>query len=306
VRAELVRQPGRFEELVDTYSEHPDAVVHGDLGEWSTWEPTDYAAQLLVLSHLAVGEISEPVETLFGWELLERTPERAREQLAMTAVEVPYTAAAGGLDGQADTGVSALDQITEFARILRDAPERFDELQQRGCCAYVAQWPDGRGWAPLMAVLKRLAVGQVAEAPVALGTSYVIPKRVPAQPAIELVSQFELPSPDEPDMAALFISSDVHFLEREFDAIAGDATRALGLSEKAAATLRRVQSAALGDSVAGSLERRAGLDHLRADLRLQLGDHGYDRYARIAGEHFKRLLLQPPARAQPEGRGAAL
>ena len=44
-----------------------------------------------------------------------------------------------------------------------------------------------------MAVLAPLRVGEIAPDPVTFGVSYVVPKRVPAQPEQPRVARFDLP-----------------------------------------------------------------------------------------------------------------
>jgi hypothetical protein len=197
VRARALEHPEQFDALVREFSEHLDVLVGGDLGEWSTWEATDYPMQREVLSQLPVGAVSAPLETLFGWEILLRSPHRERQVYAMTPVEVTFDTGVSATDTR--SRASALERATELSLILQKQPERFDELQREGCCSYAVQWPDGRGWPPLMAVLKQLEPGQIAASPVDFGLSYIVPKRVLPTPAPQLDVKFDLPVPSAPD-----------------------------------------------------------------------------------------------------------
>lgn len=192
VYAQAVARPEQFAELARRYSEHPSIENGADFGEWSTREATDYPIQVDVLRQLAVGDVSPPFETLFGWEILRRTPERPRESYAMTAVEIPFTVSTRMRDDDPKSAASASKRAREYADILKAHPERFDELQRLGCCNHVTRWVEGRGPRGLAAALQPLQVGQIAPAPVRLGFSYLVPKRLEPAPAAEPDVRFDL------------------------------------------------------------------------------------------------------------------
>ncbi|MEY2932582.1 MAG: peptidyl-prolyl cis-trans isomerase [Pseudomonadota bacterium] len=290
VYGEAIAQPDRFGELAARYSEHPDVPTAIDFGAWSTWEPSDYPAQVAMLRELAVGEVSKPFETVFGWEILRRTANRARAEYAMTAVEIPF-GVGNALPAEATTGESARALAEEFAQILRAQPERFDELQKRGCCTSVVQWPEGRGPGNLMAVLRTLAPGQIAPDALRLGLSYVVPKRVTAGPAPEVTARFELPSPSEPDLPYLLTSSDDEFLAEQLKEISAGTATALDLSDEASTRLRELQTSAQAAGPPGSAKRELAFEQLQANVRRLLGGDGYDRYLAIAKQRFTAASL---------------
>ncbi|MEO8179785.1 MAG: peptidylprolyl isomerase [Deltaproteobacteria bacterium] len=201
VYARAAADPSHFTELVAAWSEHPSAVLNGDMGEWSTGEVSDYPTQVEVLSQLAVGEVAAPVETLFGWEILLRTPNRLREIYAMTPVEVRFE-----IDPSADgtSESSAWQRAQELAQLLQANPERFDALQRQECCVRSVQLPDGRGAPALLAALKALRLNQIANEPIRSGFSYVIPKRIAPTPIAAVPTRFELPTPAGPSTPPSF------------------------------------------------------------------------------------------------------
>jgi hypothetical protein len=232
-----------------------------------------------ILRELSIGEVSVPFETVFGWEILRRTANRARAEYAMAAVELPFDVGSA-LPPDATSPESARALATEFAQILRARPDRFDELQSRGCCKSVVQWSEGRGPGELMRVLQSLEVGQIAPGAVRLGLSYVVPKRVLAGPAAEVTARFELPSPTEPDLTFLFRSLDDDFLAEQLSDIRARAVTALDLSDGARDRLSKFQTSVLGVAPPGSP---------------LLGSQGYDRYLAIVKRQFEAAILQAPS-----------
>ncbi|MEY2934872.1 MAG: hypothetical protein RL033_5621, partial [Pseudomonadota bacterium] len=296
VYRQAAAQPDRFGELAARYSEHPDALVGGDFGTWSTWEPSDYPKQLDVLAGLAVGEVSPPFETLFGWEIMMRTPNRERVELAMTAVDIPFDVSSEPAEG-GTSAAAALAQASEFAGILREQPERFQELQHRGCCEYVVQWAEGRGPPELMAILKSLQPGQIAPRAVRLGLSYIVPKRVAAKPPqASVIAQFELPAPSEPDLPYLFNSSQLDFLAAPLATIADQTITELGLSVLTSDRLRQLQQTFLTTDIPGSDARQAAVEALRRGTTELLGEDAAARYLAITKRRFSEALLQEAVR----------
>lgn len=171
------REPSRFTELVRDYSEHKDAARDGDIGAWSTREPSDYPREVETLRGLAVGETSKPVETLFGVQVLHRTPNRPRPRYAAHILQFMFDPDAP--DGSATSDVEVYRAATGVISQLREKPELFAELQAKYCCDVVLDIEQGRDAPSLEAALADLAPGDVANEPVRLGPAvYVIAKRL--------------------------------------------------------------------------------------------------------------------------------
>jgi hypothetical protein len=294
VYAQASARPDRFQELVARYSEHPDAALAGDLGQWSTREPTEYPTQIETLSGLAVGEIAKPLETLFGWEILLRTANRERPVYAMTPLEVSASveASASGVEERTASGELPLQRALQLAQMLREQPERFDELQRKNCCNYVVQWPEGRGWPPLLRVLQSMQPGQIAAEPIRLGPSYVIPKRVPARPEAPRQTRFDLPSPSEPDLGYVFTSLPTKVIAQQL-AVLGERVRVeLQLPPEAFDRLQQIHEAACTSDAPDPDAPAALAEVQRRGLEL-LGERGLARYLQLMKEQFKGYLLGP-------------
>lgn len=188
------RDPARFAELVARHSDHPDVIRGGDLGQWSTHEPTDLHIHVDVLRRLDVGQVSDPVDTPFGWEVLMRTPNRARQDFALAAIQLHFDP--NPSLGRADPASrwSARSSAHRILRLLRDAPDRFEEFQRRACCLGRVQWQEGRGEPALTAALKQLEPGETLVEPVEHGSSFLVVRRVLPESIDPLPTRFELPA----------------------------------------------------------------------------------------------------------------
>jgi hypothetical protein len=206
VRAREVQQralhdPGAFSQLVAEYTDHRDAAQQGDLGEWSSREPTPFPRELDVLRQLREGEVSEPLETLFGVQVLLRTPSTPRRPYAMATIQITFD--------------PALAQTEPFSRqtqragaesllsLLAREPERFEPARrQLNGSTGVERWTEGRGPLGLQPVLERLRVGQIASELIELDKRWVIVKRLDPSTGVLPEVRFELPTPERSERAA--------------------------------------------------------------------------------------------------------
>jgi hypothetical protein len=291
IYAALVEHPERFQELVKRHSEHPDAALGGDLGQWSSWEPTEYSRQLEVLAELDVGEIAAPIETLLGWEILVRTPNRPRQVYAMTPLEVPVSLVVSDDDAARSADAAALARAWELARLVQREPGRFAELQKRHCCEYVAQWSEGKGWPPLIQVLQGLKLGEIAAEPVSFGLGYVVPQRVAPRPEAAERAHFELPSPSEPDLGYLFQMLPTKELARQLGVVNEQARTSLELPAETLERLRELQDSAWRAADAQLQAREPALAALQARTIELLGRSKYAGYVALTKQHFKAWIM---------------
>jgi hypothetical protein len=198
-----LRDPGSFRQLVERYSEHRDAVQHGDLGEWSSLEPTPFPRELDVLRHLREGEVSEPVETLFGIQVLLRTPSIPRRPYAMAAIQITFDPALAEVEpfSKQSQRAGAESLLSLFAK----EPQRFEPVQrQLNGSTGVERWTEGRGPLGLQPVLDRLALGQIAPELVELDERWMIVKRLDPATGEAPRVRFELSAPERPETTRRF------------------------------------------------------------------------------------------------------
>ena len=185
-------RPDEFALLACEHSDHADAVRGGDFGTWSTHEPSGYPREIEVLSQLDIGEISTPIDTQFGVQLLQRTHNVPRERYAATQIHLGFMRNRPDADPASKAAV--LRHANEVAAAITKDPARFPEFQRKWCCPDVVETIQGRDLPQLELALARLSPGQVAARPVETATEFLIPKRLePDASAPRRPTLFELP-----------------------------------------------------------------------------------------------------------------
>jgi hypothetical protein len=197
-------QDGResFERAVLEYSDHRDAEQGGDLGTWSNREATDLPREIEALAALQVGEVSEPLDSRWGLEILQRLPLEKRARYAVTAIKINYDES---LPATAEwSKPRSLERARSMAAVLKRDPSRFAAFQREYCCTGVEQWTDGRGPLGAKAALDPLAFGETTGEPIDVLPQLVIFRRLdPEQNEKPPAAVFDLPQPDGPDLEYL-------------------------------------------------------------------------------------------------------
>jgi hypothetical protein len=231
-----------------------------------------------VLSHLAIGEVSEPLDTMHGFQILQRSDYRSRPEYAVRRIRI-------GFDLQAGTGAkseaSTLKQAHQIAAKLRRQPALFDELQHAYCCPGVDRYTGGHEPAPLTSILDGLQFGQIAAHEVKVANEWNIVMRVDpkAQPEPPPVV-YALPHPQAPDIEQMVRATDGASLAILTRRLGQDARAMLKLSEAKDAALERVH-----ERLAGAYETsKTGDDRVAAmrvssqEFQQALGPADYGRY----------------------------
>lgn len=205
VSAQAKRNPETFRDLVARYSENVDRVRHGDLGVYSTRDPGRWPSEVQRLAAIETGQVTGPLDSRAGFEILKRVPVVPKTEYAMAAIEL-MSDNPGGYDAvMAETRKMAEDVL----RALEADPNRFQEFQQRYCCDRIQRWTEGRGELELSAALDQLSVGELSRSPVRFGAGHLVIRRLdPSSLPPEPAPLAELPSPTDPDYAALATSND--------------------------------------------------------------------------------------------------
>jgi hypothetical protein len=292
VYAQARTEPQRFRELVGRYSEHRTAAAGGDFGSYSTREPNWFPRQVEVLSHLQSGEVAPPIETAVGFEIIQRTPERARRLYAMSSLWLPFDPDAP--DAEPSSRASVLARARAYIVEIAGDPRRLDALQEAVCCTYVQQWFDGRGTPALTSMLERLRPEQVAPEPVQSESYYVIAKRIEPKPELTPAPRFELPAPEEVDLDYHITALPASSIEALLRRVGERAEAELALAPTALEAYRSVHQ--LSGRIDGSSPaevRRSLLSGLLADVRRQLDDRQYAAYLAVLRREFRNYLLEP-------------
>lgn len=284
---ELRLHPDRFAAAVEEHSEHVDALRGGDLGTWSTGEPSLSWREVEALSALQVGEVSEPIETIFGVEVLQRTPATARQAYGFRALHFPFNPEAA--PSEPHSRGDALAAASRTSQALSDNPEGFDVRATTRCCAESVRLVEGRDWAPLEAALKAIPTGAVVAQPV-LGSAsdYLVVQRVAAPEPAAIRSG--LPRPKRADLA-YFVQEDGPLTQRALQAVR---RRLTTLEPKGAANAPlRAALEGLGDVAAQPApERLQRMQRLQKAVEGVPGKGFRERFVEILYEEFEREILQ--------------
>jgi PPIC-type peptidyl-prolyl cis-trans isomerase-like protein len=275
-----------FAQLIEEYSDHTEALRQGDFGQWSTHEHTPFPLELEVLSALEVGEVAPPLDSPFGVQIIERTPNRERATYAMSTVQQSFELLQP--PSHPASRSSVMHNLQRLAGEVAGDPMRFDALQASYCCADVEQWPEGRGPAAAEQALRELGIGQVSARPVALPVAFALVKRMPPRTEPTLPVLFELPVPPAPDVRELARSAQVNYA---LPGLARKTSAKIGLEGQAAQQFIALHDSEATNEAATEDQRVARFDQLLASVAALLGEERYALYRRALGEYFEQRLL---------------
>jgi hypothetical protein len=282
-----------FGELVEEYSEHRDAIDDGDLGEWSTHEVSPIAREIEVLAGLSEGAVAPPIEALFGFEILRRSPARPRKEFAMEALRIDFDAELP--DDNPRSKVKAWTTVSEAAEALRKDPTAWPRLYSVYGLPDVQRWSQGRAPRDLEAILDSLNAGDIAHRPVEWNSGFVLARAEVRHSSPGLVDQsvqYELPHVAEPDIEFLF----AQLKDSTLRSVVESAVKDLGASRQLSSQeLLSIEAFGLSDHCQGTTEgpaqSRPALDEAWRRIELQLGRDLFVRFRRSLLEHMEAEVL---------------
>lgn len=288
------KDPARFRSLVERHSENVDREAHGDLGLYSTTDPGTASAEIQRLSGVGVNEVTGPLDSRLGFQILKRVPATPRKEYAMAAIEVAPEPSPAGMDADL---AQALEKAMGLRRALDKAPSKFQELQRNLCCDRIQRWTAGRGDRAVTAVLDGLAFGEVAAQPVRQGRGFLLVKRLdPRRVPPEEPLLHEVPNPAEPDYQALMASADgaqvAAFIKTFLDAVQSSSTFSSDALKTVVERLGHL-AADLEYKAAPPVEAQASVRATWASLEKQLGREGFATF-KTFGRRWIIGQLMPP------------
>ena len=282
-----------FASLVTQYSDNEDKARGGDIGVWSLRDPGLLAREIERLGQLRVGEISEPIDSVFGFQILLRTEVEPRTRYAMAAVEFKFAAEAPA--GQPGSAAKAREEAARLAKSIAGKTERFDLARKEICCEQVQQWTDGRGPANVTPVLARLTYGQIAREPVETESSYMIVRRLdPADVPPPPQPKYELPSPRGADIETILRNNNGQVLGVSARALSTDVIRELKLEGDRRDALRKILenlAVAFEDPSASGESRVGAWRSTLGELRKALGPSDFGRFDDFLNQWVTRQVL---------------
>jgi hypothetical protein len=283
-----------FRTLVDRYSESIDRAAHGDMGVYSTRDPEYLPREIHRLAGLEISEVTGPMESGFGFEILRRVSVRPRVEYAMTAITLPFDLRP---DRRNASMAQALKQAEAVSREIESKPELFEEFQQTYCCKDIRRWSEGKGDINLSRALDALSMGEIAKNPLVYGSAYWVIRRLdPSRLPSERPRLAELPNPSEPDFEGLLKYN-------SGQQIAGAARSLAGAIEKSGEFPPQVVPGideALRD-LAAKLEQnpddgkavRANVHTTLAAIKKQLSAEHFSRFESFSRRWATRIIMSP-------------
>jgi hypothetical protein len=247
-----------FAELVRSHSEAADRVRDGDMGVYSTRAPAYNGTEVATLARLQIDEVSDPVDTDQGFQLIKRVDVAPRVTYAATAIRFPY-------DPSDAAGRERLWRETSgYAARVKADPSAFEALQTAHCCRDVVRWTQGTGDSQLETALEKLTIGAIAETPVDIGWCLLIPKRLDpdSQSVPELL--YDLPAPATANANAFIEHSSGTLIAAEVRKLRSAAQVNFPLPEQQWAKLDR----ALGDFEVALTKASSAGDNLKANQQV--------------------------------------
>ncbi|HET9958946.1 MAG TPA: peptidylprolyl isomerase [Polyangiaceae bacterium] len=278
-------QPTAFPQLVRDHSNHVDAERGGDFGTWSTREATPLSRQVAVLATLQIGQVSAPIETVFGIEIIMRTADPPRPEYAADTLQFPF---------QPDDPASQLaakNAAEQAAARLAHEPRDFETMQRERHPSPL-HVISGRDTPALEQALARLELGRVSPQPVLSSTRYLLLKRLPSsvlQPNPPPVT--ELPNPGRVELSKMVRYAQPAFLQVQFQSIAQQASTSLGLDRETSLQLIRRHDEGANFTGLGPDAREQVIQRLGDELRQLLGTAAYEKYQTLAHAHLEQALM---------------
>jgi hypothetical protein len=268
-----------FAALAKQYSEAEDRELDGDMGVWSSIAPLYNGAAVEVLTGLAVGEVSSPVDTGMNIQIITRVPVTPRATYAVKALLIRYSLEDKG-NGPGSRNAAA-KQAKGLIRRLRGEPGAFDKLYDETGDHARLQWVQGTDNIPLERVVRKLAVGELAKSATDYGACFLIAKRIEpvAQPAL----LYELPEPQGPNIEAYLRSNSPETMAAQVRALRTAAPQGFRLPSEQQSKLDHCLQG-LEERLAAATDPEARVEAYRANQRELQGLLGEQTFKNF--DHF--------------------
>jgi hypothetical protein len=284
-------QPDLFGALMDKYSEHRDAEEGGDLGLWTTHEPTWFPLERERLAKAAIGDILDPIDTRFGYAILRRTSSMERERFVASAIKLEFL---WGVEPEHEYSQSNVaKRALEVVRELSAHPERFVDFQKQYRCEGVEQWTRGRVPFGLTRLISSLQIGEISKEAAVSDRNFWILKRLdPERVDPPTEPKFELPNPEHADVDYFIEHGFPQGLYDVMDEVESEAVRALpALNAK---EIGLIQDAFV-DTLQAQEEpeqRLYNYQQMLAKLRGLLSPSDFEKYVAIVHSVFEQNILR--------------
>ena len=273
-----------FDSLVLRYSEHRSAGRGGDIGVWSSLEPTIFPRLIDAILATPIGRVSEPMDSELGVQLFLRTQPAERERFAIRAERFAFDqdAEPRSRGSREEARRIAEHRLARWRAAVHQSNAELAAGALEGAGS-VEAWTLGRGPDGVEDAVKEIRIGELLPEPVVSDSTYLIALRVSPPTSNDKIALMGLPTPDEPDVPSFIAAS-------SFSAIASVLGAAESTCGTEAASCHELHKNFLrGISAPRSqLERLNAWRILQVDIAGELGearDSAYRRTLSAAIEH---------------------
>jgi hypothetical protein len=298
--ARVRAEPALFETRARDTSEHADRVLEGNLGTWSTLAPGTLAREVETLAQLRVGEVSAPLDSLFGFEVLERTEPMPAARYAMAAIRLKFGPTLPPDDASSMESVRKEAQSLA-AKWIEDASvfDGLEDIEKNASSGRVESWATGHGSPQITAALEKLRIGEITKDPVATPFFFVIARRLDPALVADAAPRlaYDLPLRATPDLGAVVRNaSGVLLSQVAADLMRPEVGASLGLNDveegHLQSTLQKLKEA-WAASKSGE-ERAAAYTSALRTLSATLSAATYSRFEGFVEEQAARIVLAAP------------
>ncbi len=153
----LASVPGAsFSDLATRFSENVYAEMIPNVTVWLTRDPGFEAAVVDTVSRTTPGGTTAPIDTPWGFQILQRERIEFDDVLAMKAIRLVFGKSPMRELSEATVAAEAMSQK------LQREPALFDSLRATECCPNIELWRRGYGPSDLTAVLDGLPIGGIS------------------------------------------------------------------------------------------------------------------------------------------------
>jgi hypothetical protein len=280
-----------FDKVLADYSDLKDEANHGDLGLWSNHEVSGMPREIEALASMKPGDVSEPIDSPLGFEVILSTEPKARPRYAASFIKMAFYENGKTDDPNSKTNVQK--KVDGVLRVLKGDPAQFAAFQTQYCCKDPHVWSPGRMSTVLTNAVAALGVGQIADQPQMDGSEFVIAKRVdPLTVPVETV-RFELPAPSKPNIDELVKRARPEFLAKYVRGLASEIDATLKLTDTRKAQLDSLHeslAAAISDSKTAD-ERVDLVERTFAEIQGALGEQDFSRYRALVEGKVSEYLM---------------
>lgn len=194
IRREIEEGRSTFDRIVRIHSDHRDFEYGGDCGRWRVTESSSFPREIEKIASLAIGEVSEPIETAFGYQIFRREPPRKRDAFAVVAMRVAFD--------RSEDGYSRHESFLLAERSQSQLPEVVTEesTYER------IEWIQGRGPFGVERELLSLEIGSKFSRPIESDDSFLIGWRVAPQNQ-ERLSEWGFPRLQQTSVEGLLLAA---------------------------------------------------------------------------------------------------